>query len=92
MGEMVEAVPMEARLEREPRNIHDRNAIKVLVTDERFAHSNDFHIGYLPRTIAALYAPRLDTGTFPYRMEGRITEIHEDGTAVMILKRKPKHG
>jgi hypothetical protein len=92
LREMAAGTPLQARLEREPRNLHDSNAIKVVVVDERFSGHGGFHIGYLPRSVAQLYAPRLDTDTFPWRLEGRITELDENvGTGVLLLKRKPIH-
>lgn len=43
---------MTAHLVREPRNPHDRNAIRVDVLGET--------VGYMPREYAAMLAPRLD--------------------------------
>jgi hypothetical protein len=39
--------------------MHDHNAIKVIVTEEPF---QGFHIGYIRRQIAEIYAPLLDDG------------------------------
>lgn len=48
------------KLEREPDNEHDPNAIKVLLPVRKGQHYLD--IGYVPAAIAASLAPRLDTG------------------------------
>ena len=42
------------RLERDPRNEHDPNAIRVLLGDEQ--------LGWVPRELAAELAPQLDAG------------------------------
>lgn len=51
--------PIRVKLEREPGNTHDRNAIKVtLVTFQK-----GLHVGYVPRDIAKTLAPKLDDGS-----------------------------
>ena len=47
------------RLEREQGNEHDRNAVAVYATVE---DKGAYHMGYLPRTVAAFVAPLLDAG------------------------------
>ena len=42
------------RLQRDPANEHDRNALKVLVGDQQ--------LGWVPRELAAELAPRIDAG------------------------------
>ena len=47
------------RLEREPGNEHDRNAVAVWAAVEG---TGRFCVGYLPRTLAAFIAPLMDAG------------------------------
>lgn len=42
------------RLQREPGNIHDPNAVAVLM--------GSLSLGYLPKPVAALIAPQMDQG------------------------------
>ncbi len=46
------------RIERDPGNVHDANAIKVLALTQ----SGWIHIGHLSRDIAAQFAPLIDKG------------------------------
>jgi hypothetical protein len=56
--------PIPVRLEREPDNPKDENAIKVLIdADYKLKALKGKHLGYLRRDTAALLAPRLDAGT-----------------------------
>jgi len=47
------------RLEREPGNEHDRNAVAVYAAVEG---KGAYHMGYLPRSLAAFIAPLMDAG------------------------------
>jgi len=47
------------RLEREADNEHDRNAVAVWAAVEG---KGSYHMGYLPRSLAAFVAPLLDAG------------------------------
>jgi len=47
------------RLEREQGNEHDRNAVAVYAAVEG---KGSYHMGYLPRALAAFIAPLLDAG------------------------------
>jgi len=47
------------RLEREQGNTHDRNAIAVHAAVEG---KGSYHMGYLPRALAAFIAPLMDAG------------------------------
>jgi HIRAN domain len=51
-------VPVIVEFEREPFNPHDKNAIKVILQSWK----PGFHIGYVPKDIAAKLAPQLDEG------------------------------
>jgi len=66
MQELAKDTPLHCRLEREPDNEHDENAIKVLVTEKPWAKKHDpLHIGYLSRVVASEIAPRMDTFRWP---------------------------
>jgi hypothetical protein len=56
---MSEVLPLHAELQREPDNKHDDNAVAVRLLDKPWRR---FHIGYLPRAVAAELAPKLDSG------------------------------
>lgn len=51
--------PLGCILMREPKNQADENAIKVILDDGPYS---EMHIGYLPRKVAAQFAPRWDAG------------------------------
>jgi hypothetical protein len=57
----VEEAPVTCELRREPDNLHDRNAIMVVISDKDSPY-NGIHIGYVPRGIAATMAPVMDDG------------------------------
>jgi len=44
---------------RERNNPHDENAIRVVLEDDPY---RELHIGYLPRAVAAVIAPKWDSG------------------------------
>lgn len=44
---------------REPENLHDENAVKVVVKEGTY---KDLHIGYLPRVVSAVLANYMDEG------------------------------
>jgi hypothetical protein len=70
--------PLPVMLVREHDNEHDENAIKVVI---RATPYKGLHIGYLPRGVAAVYGPALDTMKLRVR-ESHMTRIHvEEGTA-----------
>jgi HIRAN domain len=61
MQTMSEVVPMPVRLEREPTNAHDPNAIKVIVEAKPW---KDFHIGHVAKQTAEVLASKMDDGSF----------------------------
>lgn len=61
---------------REKDNPYDKNAIRV---DMPFYYGSK--IGYIPRPLAALWAPDIDSGTF---YTGRINDYSEDAEAIVI--------
>lgn len=58
---MAKQTPMPVRLEREPGNPHDHNAIKVILDVKPW---KDFHIGHVAKVTAAALAPKMDSGAF----------------------------
>ena len=75
--------PVEVLLIREHDNDHDENAIKVQV--RRGAYKG-LHIGYVPRAIAAVYAPALDKSQVRVR-ESVVTDVDvENGTGSLHIK------
>lgn len=60
MRTMSDVTPLNARLEREPDNLYDKNAVKVIICDKPW---DDFHVGYLDKVVAKEIAPKLDKGT-----------------------------
>jgi hypothetical protein len=86
MREMQERLPLICTLEREPENIHDENAVKVVITEGEI-----FHLGYLARQTAAVFAPTMDEGTFPFEPSELLTDIDEEsGRGTILLQRRPK--
>lgn len=89
----VHSGPLKIMLEREPDNPHDFNAIKVIIVEKPF---KGLHIGYVPRRLAELYSPKLDSGKSSVR-EGWITDVDaEFGSGSLLVdfrhrgKKKPK--
>lgn len=53
----VEEETVECILERDPENLHDKNAIKVVIINSPYER---FHLGFVPREVARHLAPLLD--------------------------------
>lgn len=80
---LLEKHPIEMKLEREPRNRFDNNAIKVIIGEGKM---KNLHIGYVPKEIAKVLAPAMDSGKAK-DTRGIMTEIDiHEGTGVMLLK------
>lgn len=62
MKEIEEFVPFRVRLEREPDNAHDSNAISVSIGSKRIP-VYPMKLGYLRRKVAEVIAPGLDNGS-----------------------------
>lgn len=77
------SLPLRVDLVREPTNGHDPNAIKVVLA-EQFP---DFHIGYLPRGIAATLAPKLDDNQI-WLEASALMELEGGSGQVLISLRK----
>lgn len=60
LEEIIPELPLMAQLKREPDNLFDRNAVAVYVDQRPF----NFKIGYLPRKVAEVVAPKIDAGEF----------------------------
>lgn len=85
LQEMSEVLPLKAKLEREPDNPHDENAIKVVLLDKPW---KDFHIGYLHREVAKTIAPKWDAVKVEIS-EGVIAELDpNEAEATITLKMK----
>jgi HIRAN domain len=82
--EMNGLTPFKVRLEREPENQHDENAIKVVI-DDKTMKRNGMHIGYLSRQVAATWADALDEGILEIE-EAWLTRMPDEGPADMWLK------
>jgi hypothetical protein len=73
---------------REPDNNADENAIKVVIRDTPY---KGMHIGYLPKTVASVYAPALDEMLIQV-IDSWVWEVNPDeGTASLVI-RFGKHG
>lgn len=80
---MRDVTPLDARLEREPDNTADENAIKVILCGKPW---KDFHLGYIGRAVAAELAPKLDAGKLEIQI-ATVTDIDpEEGEAQIRLK------
>lgn len=66
----VNPAEISVKLKREPRNVHDRNAIAVYAA---LRDNRVFFIGYLPRAVAAVLAPLMDKNEEPHTKAFRVT-------------------
>ncbi|XP_009592314.1 fanconi-associated nuclease 1 homolog isoform X2 [Nicotiana tomentosiformis] len=67
-------------LSRDPDNVKDQNAIKVLTKDT----DHNKELGYIPRELAQYLSPLIDK--FHLRFEGRITSIPQHPHAVVPIQ------
>lgn len=85
---MAHDVPLHCRLEREPDNPHDENAVKVIVTEKPWSQKHEgIHIGYVARATASVIAAAMDAGgkAWPYS-DAWLTEIDaEHGKGELLL-------
>jgi hypothetical protein len=98
---VVRNMPLDCRLQREPDNEHDPNAVMVYIDDERleaYFRVAVVHIGYIRRGTAAVIASGLDAGrlevrrcrlfsVYPERGEGKIRVAF---LKTPVLKRKTR--
>jgi hypothetical protein len=81
--------PLRCVLEREPANVHDENAIKVVITQRPWAHEGEgLHIGYISRQVATVLAPKMDAGKFPFT-DVWVTDVDPDKGIGDLLLKKP---
>lgn len=82
LARMEDAGPIACRLEREPTNTHDRNAIKVIIAEKPYAK---LHLGYLRRQIAQVLAKPLDRGVVVVK-EAHLVELWpRDGEGEILV-------
>jgi len=83
MKKMERELPLKCRLEREPGNLADENAIKVILDDEDFR--TNWHIGYLRRSLATVLAPLMDSNDLRV-LSAELTELDvEIGTEGLVM-------
>ena len=81
--------PLKCRLEREPDNPHDANAIKVILESGRLAKTKSgFHIGYIKRAVASVIAPVMDAGDWDFTRVKLMLVDDEAGEGELLAKRK----
>lgn len=84
IADAVDEREVKVKLEREPDNPYDHNAIKVIVVDKKLFDDSEIFIGYLRRRTASVFAHGLDSGTlkvkrcvlkvvYPERGEGKLS-------------------
>jgi len=79
-------VPFKVKLEREPENLHDENAIKVIVAKHFDNPYAGMHMGYLRSKVAAVWAGPIDRGELQFG-DVWVTSIDtEDGIAEMTVE------
>jgi hypothetical protein len=74
--------PIPIKLVREPFNVHDDNAIKVVILDGPY---KGMHIGYLPRGIAKEYAQRIDEKRITIENASMPIVNDEDGDGEIVV-------
>lgn len=79
VARIAERLPLKVNLTREPENSFDVNAVRVELAE----YLQDFHIGYLPRDIAAILAPQMDEGEI--WLEACILTELEEGSGQLAI-------
>jgi len=77
--------PVEVELIREPENPHDPNAIKVIIDAGPY---KNMHIGYVPRRVAEILAPKIDKQEVEWGMCLLMEVMPEDGEGEILLRLK----
>jgi len=87
MEQVAADCPLQVALRREEWNDVDENAIMVWL-DEKPYH---FHIGYLPKEVAAVIAPKLDAGELEIEQAwlASVDPVHAKGE-IVVKGRKMK--
>lgn len=70
----LEGGPLVCKLEREPDNTADENAIRVILNETPM---KGLHLGYLRRQVSEMYAPLMDAGKLT-PLEVKLTEVREE--------------
>lgn len=95
LAKLASDVPLHCRLEREPDNAHDENAVKVIVIEKPWAKKHDgMHIGYIARAVASVIAPAMDEGgsAWPYTDAWLTAVDDEAGHGELILSQENGKG
>lgn len=83
--EMAKQCPIKVRIEREPDNLRDENALAVILLEKP---QKEMKIGYIPRQTAAEISPCIDAGQVEF-VEAWLTEIDaESGIGELLTKVK----
>jgi hypothetical protein len=80
---LMRVCPFHVRLEREPDNKFDPNAVMVVVADDKAASLKGIHMGYIRRASAELLAPELDSGRVE-QIKLVVTEIDKKAATAAI--------
>jgi len=95
LDELAHEDELECDLEREPNNVADSNAIKVLVTDPRLRQdhplvfgSDRFFVGYLRRQTATVIGPGMDKGKVKVKVAWLESLNPESGQGVVRVELK----
>ena len=85
LREMQKLSPLKIRFRREPQNLHDENAIQVVVDEKPW---KGLHVGFIPRQTASELAPRIDDGEIEL-LDGLLISIDDEaGTGEMAVNFK----
>ena len=85
LRDMEALCPLKVKFSREPENIHDDNAIRVICNERPW---RGMHVGYVARQTAAEISPRLDAGAIEL-VGGYLNDVNdESGTGHMKVEFK----
>lgn len=80
---------LKCRLEREPENPHDANAVKVVITEKPWAKAHGgLFVGYVKRESATVIAPVMDAGDWDFKRVRLLSLDPEHGIGELVAKRK----
>lgn len=84
-----EDCPLRCELRREPNNLHDSNAILVVVIEKPWAKMHEgLPVGFLTRQVAAEFAAVMDEGHFPFDEVWLTAVSVEQGQGELLLKKR----
>jgi hypothetical protein len=87
LGEIADSCPLHCRLEREPMNSNDENAIKVFITDRPWSKQHgDMQIGYVARATASVIAPVMDADEWEYDKCMMVSVDEDTGSGELRLR------